>query len=116
MSTPDTRKPAWALGLGTGVLLILALAGLAFVGGRSLPERTGPPIEEIGVERVVLQPGSIELGIRNTGADPISIGQIFVNDAYVDFTGPVERSDDCGPRSSAWTTPGRTVSPTRSRC
>ncbi|PKV76663.1 ZIP family metal transporter [Nocardia fluminea] len=90
MSTPDTRKPAWALGLGTGVLLILALAGLAFVGGRSLPERTGPPIEEIGVERVVLQPGSIELGIRNTGADPISIGQIFVNDAYVDFTGPVE--------------------------
>ncbi|MBC7299724.1 MULTISPECIES: ZIP family metal transporter [Nocardia] len=90
MSTPDTRKPAWALGLGTGLLLILALAGLAFVGGRSLPERTGPPIEEIGVERVVLQPGSIELGIRNTGADPIRIGQVFVNDAYVDFTGPVE--------------------------
>ncbi|MGC5027914.1 ZIP family metal transporter [Tsukamurella sp. DT100] len=90
MTRSKPRRPAWALGLGTGLLLILALAGLAFVGGRSLPDRAGPPAEKVGVERVVLRPGSIELNIRNTGADPIRIGQVFVNDTYVDFTGPAD--------------------------
>ncbi|UGT67934.1 ZIP family metal transporter [Nocardia gipuzkoensis] len=87
--TAQTRRP-WLLGLVSVALLIVALAGLALLGGRSLPERTGPPVEEIAVEHTVLEPGSIELTVRNTGPDPVSIAQIFVNDAYVDFTGPTE--------------------------
>lgn len=87
--TAQTRRP-WLLGLTSAALLIVALAGLALLGGRSLPERTGPPVEEIAVEHTVLEPGSIELTLRNTGPDPVSIAQIFVNDAYVDFTGPTE--------------------------
>lgn len=87
--TAQTRRP-WLLGLASAALLIVALAGLALLSGRSLPERTGPPVEEIAVEHTVLEPGSIELTLRNTGPDPVSIAQIFVNDAYVDFTGPTE--------------------------
>ncbi|WP_107655894.1 ZIP family metal transporter [Nocardia suismassiliense] len=84
-----TRRP-WLLGLVSVALLAIALAGLAVLGGRSLPERTGPPVEEIAVEQTRLEPGSIDLTLRNTGPDPVSVAQIFVNDAYVDYTGASE--------------------------
>ncbi|MFE3442775.1 ZIP family metal transporter [Nocardia sp. NPDC059180] len=88
-TTSATRRP-WLLGLATLILLVLALIGIALFGGASLPDRAGPPVEEVGVERVVLEPGTIELNLRNTGPDPVAVAQIFVNDAYVDFTGPTE--------------------------
>ncbi|MCH9736899.1 MAG: ZIP family metal transporter [Actinomycetia bacterium] len=90
MGVRSARRRAWTLGLGTVLLLIGAFAGIAFLGGHSLPERTGPPVEEIAVERAALEPGVIELTVRNTGPDPVHIAQIFVNDAYVDFTGPTD--------------------------
>ncbi|WP_069167681.1 ZIP family metal transporter [Nocardia altamirensis] len=85
----STRKP-WLLGLTAVAFLVAVLAGLALLGGQSLPERTGPPVEEIAVEHTVLESGTIALTVRNTGPDPVAIAQIFVNDAYVDFTGPTE--------------------------
>jgi zinc transporter, ZIP family len=87
--TLNTRRP-WLLGLITVAVLALALVGLAALGGQSLPERAGPPVEEIAVEHTVFEPGVIELTVRNTGPDPVSIAQIFVNDTYVDFTSPTE--------------------------
>jgi zinc transporter, ZIP family len=82
--------PVWVLTLGVVALLVAALAALALLGGHSLPDRTGPPIEELAVERTVLTPGVIELTVRNTGPDPVQVAQVFVNDAYVDFTGGTE--------------------------
>ncbi len=35
----------------------------------------------------MLEPGRIELTLRNTGPDPVQVAQVFVNDAYVDFQG-----------------------------
>ncbi|MCH9732834.1 MAG: ZIP family metal transporter [Actinomycetia bacterium] len=91
MTAPKAaRFPTWVLGLGTAVFVAAALIGLAIVGGQSLPEPNGPPIEEVSVERTVLTPGVIELTVRNTGPDPVTIAQVFVNDAYVDFTGADE--------------------------
>jgi zinc transporter ZupT len=84
------RFPTWVLGLGTVLLVAAALIGLAIVGGQSLPEPNGPPIEDVAVERTVLTPGVIELTIRNIGPDPVTIAQVFVNDAYVDFSGADE--------------------------
>jgi zinc transporter, ZIP family len=84
-----TRRP-WLLGLVSVTVLALSLVGLAVLGGQSLPDRTGPPVEEIAVEHTVFEPGAIDLTVRNTGPDPVSIAQIFVNDAYVDFNGPTE--------------------------
>ena len=45
-------------------------------------------MEELAVERTVLRPGEIELTLRNTGPDPVSVAQVAVADAFVTFTEP----------------------------
>jgi len=92
MTTPRLRgqAPTWALVVVTVAAAVIALTALAVLGSRSLPERTGPPVEELAVERVVLSPGIIELTLRNTGPDPVHVAQIAVNDVYVGFTGATE--------------------------
>jgi zinc transporter ZupT len=87
---PLSRVPGWGLAVGAVAIIAAALIALAVFGGDSLPERTGPPVEELAVERTELHPNRIELMVRNTGPDPVSIAQVFVNDAYVDFTGAEE--------------------------
>jgi ZIP family zinc transporter len=84
---PLAGLPAWALGLLPLLLIAVAAAALALLGGPGLGDRTGPPVEEVSVERTVLRPGEIELSIRNDGPDPVTIAQLAVNDAYVDFSG-----------------------------
>lgn len=84
------RVPLWVLVVGLVAVLVAALGGLAAYGGQTLPDRLGPPVEELAVERTVIAPGSIELVLRNTGPDPVAVAQVFVNDSYVDFTGADE--------------------------
>ena len=85
------RLPGWALAAGALALIAAALVALALAGGDALPERTGPPVEELAVERTVLEPNRIELSVRNTGPDPVEISQAFVNDAFVDFQADATR-------------------------
>ena len=93
---PD-RLPAWLLGAIPLALIVGALVALLTLGGDTLGERRGPPVEDIAVERTVLRPGEIELTIRNAGPDPVDVAQVFVNDAYVDFTETdAARSDRLG--------------------
>jgi ZIP family zinc transporter len=80
------RLPAWALAIVPLVLIAAALGAFAVFGGETLGERVGPPAEEIAVERTVLRPGKIDLTLRNTGPDPVQLAQVFVNDAYVDYS------------------------------
>jgi len=90
------RIPVWALTLAAIAAIAAVLVGLALLGGQSLPERNGPLVEELAVERTVLLPGTIELTVRNTGPDPVQIAQVFVNDAFVDLDGgtePIDRLD-----------------------
>ena len=77
--------PAWVLGLVPLALIVVAIGAFAALGGPGLGERTGPPLEEIAVERTVLRPGEIELTVRNEGPDAVRIEQVIVNDAYVPF-------------------------------
>jgi zinc transporter ZupT len=78
--------PAWALGLIPLALIAAAIGAFALLGGPGLGERSGPPIEEVTVERTVLHPGTIELTLRNDGADPVEVAQVAVNDAYAPFS------------------------------
>ncbi|MDQ3727979.1 MAG: ZIP family metal transporter [Actinomycetota bacterium] len=71
-------------------LIAVVLATIAIVGDDTLPERAGPPIEELAVESTRLEPNKIELKVRNTGPDAVQIAQVFVADAFVDFDGASE--------------------------
>jgi ZIP family zinc transporter len=78
--------PAWALGLIPLALIAAAIGAFALLGGPGLGERTGPPVEELSVERTVLRPGTIELTLRNDGPDPVEVAQVAVNDGYAPFS------------------------------
>lgn len=84
------RVPLWALAGGVIALIALVLVTLAVVGDDTLPDRAGPPIEELAVERTKLEPNQIELTLRNTGPDEVRIAQVFVADTFVDFDGAEE--------------------------
>ena len=81
-----SRAPTWALIAAPLALIAAAVALFAALGGPGLDERRGPPVEELAVERTVLQPGEIELSVRNTGPDAVQVAQVAVNDSYVAFT------------------------------
>jgi ZIP family zinc transporter len=79
--------PAWLLGLVPLLLIIAAVGVFAVLDGPGLGERRGPPAEELAIEKTVLEPGAIELTVRNDGPDAVSIAQAQVNDAFVQFSG-----------------------------
>ena len=81
---PLIRSP-WVAGLVPLVILAAAIAIFVALDAPGL-ERNGVPVEEVAVERTVLEPGEITLHVRNDGPDPLSIEQVFVNDAFAAFT------------------------------
>ncbi len=90
------KAPVWLLGVVPLILIALALGTFLALDGPGLGDRVGPPIEELAVERTTLQPGLIEVTVRNDGPDPVTIAQAQVNDAFVQFTGaegPIDRLD-----------------------
>ena len=92
--TAKRQVPVWAMALGVLAVMAAVLVALGSLGGDTLPERKGPPIEDLRVEKTVLRPGEIDLTVRNAGPDPVTVAQVFVNDTYVDFSGgdvPVDR-------------------------
>jgi zinc transporter, ZIP family len=85
-----SRARGWVLVIAAVLTLGAALLVVDVLSGQTLPQRSGPPIETLAVERAVLSPGTIELTVRNTGPDPVQVGQVAVNDSYVGFTGGEE--------------------------
>ena len=80
------RIPSWLLGLVPLALIAAAIAAFTMLDAPGLTERIGPPVEELAVERTVLEPGRITLTVRNAGPDAVALAQVFVNDGFVDFT------------------------------
>ena len=85
-----SRARGWVLASAAVLTLGVVLFVVGVLGGQTLPQRSGPPIETLAVERAVLSPGTIELTVRNTGPDPVQVGQVAVNDSFVGFTGGEE--------------------------
>ena len=81
------RAPAWLLGVVPLALVTAVVAALALLGAPGLGERRGPPAEELAVERTRLEPGVIELTVRNDGPDAVRVAQVVVNDAFAAFSG-----------------------------
>jgi len=79
------KRPAWLAGLVPLVVLAAAIALFVALDAPGL-DRIGVAEEEIAIERTVLNPGEIELRLRNDGADPVEIRQAIVNDGFTEFT------------------------------
>ena len=105
--------PAWLLGLLPLVLLTAAIGAFVVLGAPGLGERRGPPAEALAVERTRLEPGAIELTVRNDGPDAVRIAQVVVNDAFASFTGGTTRSGGSRRRPCASATRGSRARRTR---
>jgi len=85
--TAVKSTPTRAWGLTSAVLLLLPLLLLGGVialflsTGGGLKLTSPAPVEALSVERTILQPGSIELVVRNTSPQDLTIAQVVVNDA-----------------------------------
>jgi zinc transporter, ZIP family len=84
------RRPAWLAGLIPVAVLALAIGVFVALDAPGL-DRIGVPEEKLAVERTVMNPGEIELHVRNDGADPVEVKQVIVNDGYVAFTQSEEK-------------------------
>lgn len=76
----------WLLALIPLILLGLMLTYLVVTGG-GLTELSGPPVEQIAIERITLpEPGIIQVEVINDGPGEITIPQVLIDDAYFGFT------------------------------
>jgi len=74
--------------LGLLVLPIFLLAGviaLFLATGGGLKLESPVPIEELTIEKYRLEHEYIELSVRNTGPQALTIGQVIINDAVMPF-------------------------------
>ena len=80
---PRKLRPAHFVALLLGPLLLLGavIALFATTGGAGLSTQSTAPREAVQFESTILRPGEIELHIRNTGPEEITISQVNINDA-----------------------------------
>lgn len=77
---------AWILVLLPLLLLGVVLAYLVVTGG-GLTDLTGPPVEQITIQRITLPaPAVIRVEVINDGPQAVTIPQVLVDDAYWAFT------------------------------
>ncbi len=92
MTQPTSHQTKTRFGLRTlGLLLlpILLLAGViaAFLStGGGLDLQSPAPIESLTIEQYHLERGIIELRVRNTGPEEVTISQVVINSAIWPFT------------------------------
>jgi ZIP family zinc transporter len=87
------RRVRWRVSRG-GVLAAFCLlmglvVGLVAIGGVARPAAAQPTLalsESLKVVQTVLCPGTMVFQVRNTGAQPVTIAQVSVNDAFWPFT------------------------------
>ncbi len=94
-ASPKRERPGWLLGLLPLVLLAAAIAAFVALDAPGL-DRNGVPVEEVSVDRTVLDPGVIEVHLRNDGPDPVEVRQTIVNDGFSTFTQSSEKIDRLG--------------------
>jgi ZIP family zinc transporter len=91
LTTPaGTTKQRWGSSTVLWALIPLLLLGVLLavlvITGAGLGARTAPPIEDLTIDRITLPaPDQIVVEVTNGGADPVTIAQVQVDDAYWEF-------------------------------
>ena len=68
------------------ILLLAGVIGLFLSTGGGLKLESPVPVEDIKVEKYVLQRNNIDLYVRNTGPDQLTIASVIINEAVMPFT------------------------------
>lgn len=68
------------------ILLFGVIALFLYTNGAGLNVEPAAPIETLQFEQTILKPGIIELHVRNTSPQPITLAQVIINDAVWQFT------------------------------
>src|SRR5262245_19518863 len=85
-STSSRWGPSTLLWALIPLLLLGALLAMLVVSGAGLGARTAPPIEELTIDRITLPAhNQIVVQLTNGGADPVTVAQVQVDDAYWEF-------------------------------
>jgi zinc transporter ZupT len=68
------------------VILLVGVIALFLSTGGGLNLEAPVPVENLDIERYTLRRNNIQLHVRNTGPDELSIASVIVNDAVMPFT------------------------------
>ncbi|HQU35962.1 MAG TPA: hypothetical protein PLR65_05200, partial [Anaerolineales bacterium] len=68
------------------IILLAGVIALCLSTGGGLDLDSAAPVESLDIERYNLQQDVIELHVRNTGPEAITIAQVGVNEAIMPFT------------------------------
>lgn len=80
------KTPTYFLFLGPVAVLALVIALFVYTRGAGLNVKPAVPLETVQFGRTVLRPSEIELHLRNTSPQPITIAQLAINEATWPFT------------------------------
>lgn len=67
------------------VILLAGVIALFLTTGGGLDLESPAPVENLDVERYRLEPNSVELYVRNTGPDELTIATVIINDSVMPF-------------------------------
>ena len=82
ISNLDSRPRLWFRGLAPLVLLALLVFAFLRVGPLGVFRAVFPPVEELTIERVSFpEPNLMRVRVVNGGPEPVTIAQLFVDDA-----------------------------------
>ena len=85
----DAARPGMARVVAAGLAPLVAVAAMTWwflASGAAWLGLVQAPIEKLAIERVVFRPQEVTLSVRNEGPGPMSVAQLFVNDAIWDFS------------------------------
>jgi zinc transporter, ZIP family len=91
------------------LLPIVALAGVIFLflsTGGGLDFQSAAPIEDLTIERYELSPGHIDIYVRNSGPETLTIAQAIINEAVwpVEVYARCDHSPSRAGHYSTWNT------------
>ncbi|HET6780942.1 MAG TPA: ZIP family metal transporter [bacterium] len=75
----------WIFGLLPLVLLVVLVVLLFRFGPLGVFRAAFPPVEELTIERVKLEPGHLFIYVTNGGPEPVTVAQVLVDEAYWQF-------------------------------
>ncbi len=88
LSTQSKRRwsPSLAFLLVIPIVLLGGVIALFLITGGGLRKTNAIPVEDLSIERTILEPGHISVQIRNASPKPVTIAQAVINDAVWPFS------------------------------